>query len=291
MHDPGGETELTELVGVHGIGQHHRGRHQLLASWRPALADGLERAAGLRLAPPPLDLAFYGDVFLPAGGGAPTKSADPQRVFDDLDGAELAAVSDALSEAVTAADVAAAESAGPKGYTRVPRPVQVLLRAVDRRFGAAAGVLYVGVLRQVHRYLTDADLRARVHARVDGAIDDGCRVLIGHSLGSVVCYEHLRRHPDRGVALLVTLGSPLGLRMVRRHLPVHPLGVRAWVNVRDARDPVACAGRLHRWWPQIGDTGDVVVDNGSDAHAAERYLCHRSTGEVLLGALPHLAAR
>jgi hypothetical protein len=39
---------MGRLVGVHGIGKQQLGRHQLLASWAPALADGVERAVRLR---------------------------------------------------------------------------------------------------------------------------------------------------------------------------------------------------------------------------------------------------
>lgn len=285
---------MGELVGVHGVAKHRLGRHLLLRDWVPALADGVERAAGRAVPVPDLDLAFYGDVFLPGGGtvSSGSKSGGGDGVeLDGMDEAELAEVVDVLSESVSASDVAAAEEEAPKGYTRVPRTLQVLLRAVDRRFGAAAGVLYVGVLRQVRRYLTDPQLKATVDARIEATVDEQCRVLIGHSLGSLVAYEYLRQHPGHGVQLLLTLGSPLGLRMVRSRLTVVPLPVPAWVNVRDLRDPVACAGPLYTWWPRIGPTGDRIVDNGGDAHAVEGYLARKTTGEVLLQALPHLADR
>ena len=42
-----------------------------------------------------------------------------------------------------------------------PLPLQVLLRAADRRFGAAAVILYVGVFRQVRRYLREGELSGR----------------------------------------------------------------------------------------------------------------------------------
>ncbi|QJS99883.1 hypothetical protein G9272_05950 [Streptomyces asoensis] len=286
---------MSELVGVHGIAKHQLGRHQLLAAWTPALADGLERALDREVAQPPLDLAFYGDVFLDpgrAGGGTGgvTKSAYSDTVSEGMDERELADVVEALTETVSAEDIALAEGAADKGRARMPRTVQVLMRAIDRRFGSAAGVLAVGALRQVRRYLHDGDVKARVDARVEGTVGSKCRVLIGHSLGSVVAYEYLRRNPGHGVELLLTLGSPLGLRMVRRHLHVGALEVPAWVNVRDARDPVACAGPLRTWWPQMGEGDEIVVENGADAHAVERYLNRRATGEVLLGVLPHLGA-
>ncbi|RSM56712.1 hypothetical protein DMB66_33220 [Actinoplanes sp. ATCC 53533] len=281
---------MTELVGVHGMAKHQLGRHQLASAWAPALADGLERAADRRVERPPLEVAFYGDIFLP-DIDATTKSGEDGALLDGLDGPELTEVEQALREAVTDAELVVADRdvRHGKGYTRVPRPLQVLLRAVDNRCGAAAGILYVGVLRQVHRYLTDPEVKAKVDDRVAQAVDESCRVLIGHSLGSVVAYELLRQRPGHRVELFVTMGSPLGLRMVRSRLSAAPLAVPAWVNLRDLRDPVACAGELRRWWPQIGPDGEIVVDNGGDTHAVERYLSRGRTGRVILERLPHLA--
>ena len=60
---------MTAIVGVHGIMNQQLGRHQLLVDWGPALADGLERAAGHQVPIPDLDIVFYGDLFLPARPG------------------------------------------------------------------------------------------------------------------------------------------------------------------------------------------------------------------------------
>jgi hypothetical protein len=174
---------MGELVGVHGIAQQQLGRHQLLGAWTPALADGLERALGRPVRQPALDLAYYGDVYLRESGGSATKSGDGEGSLDGMDADELAEVTEAAAEAVTAEELRAAEEEESKGYTRAPRPLQVVLRAVDRRFGAAAGILYVGVLRQVRRYLRDREVKAQVDARVEAAVGAQCRVLIGHSLG------------------------------------------------------------------------------------------------------------
>jgi alpha-beta hydrolase superfamily lysophospholipase len=67
-------------------------------------------------------------------------------------------------------------------------------------------------------------------------------VLIGHALGSVVACEYLRQQSGESVDMLLTLGSPLALHMVRDRLQVCPLAAPAWVNVRDTRDPVTCGG-------------------------------------------------
>lgn len=97
--------------------------------------------------------------------------------------------------------------------------------------------LFVGELRQVRRYLLDPDLKTKADARVAEMVTENCRILIGHSLGSVVAFEFLRQHPERRLNLLITLGSPLGLRTIRHLMPDPefgaaegvPANVGAWV--------------------------------------------------------------
>ncbi|MEU1257731.1 hypothetical protein ABZ445_30990 [Streptomyces chartreusis] len=275
------------LVGIHGIGQQQFGRHQLQAQWRPALLDGLERASGRLLdVAPDFRLAFYGDVFTSSITTPGRKGASEL----DLSEEELADLIQAVREAVTDDELAAAEAAPVKAYTRVPKPIQVVLRALDQRYGPHAGALYLGNLRQVRRYLRDAELKAAVDARVRVATSNGgVRALIGHSLGSVVGFEYLRQNPEHELDVFLTLGSPLGLRMVRHLMPdpqYQPKNLAVWANLRDSRDPVACAGELSAFWAGVRDL--PLVDNGGDAHSVERYLSKRESGQVLIDSLENL---
>jgi hypothetical protein len=273
---------MASIVAVHGIAQQQLGRNQMVDFWSRALADGLERASGTRATLPELDIAYYGDLFLAPTGGAKGSDTD-ESLIRDLSPGELADIRDSLEEA----GLAIGDDGETKGFGRMPIAVQRVLRAVDRRFGSRAGVLLVGELRQVLRYLTDDVLKEAVHERITEAVSDDTRVLIGHSLGSVVVAEHLRRDRGREWDLVVTLGSPLPLRLIRDQLRPGtldgvPSSVRRWVNVRDERDPVACGGALGTWNSRAEDT---VVDNGSDAHSVTRYLGKKETGMPVLEAL------
>jgi hypothetical protein len=290
------------IVGVHGIGQQQFGRAQLLRDWAPAVSDGVEVATGKAPAGLAFDIAFYGDLFLRkmAGDGKGATGPSAEGLLAELDAAELSDLDEAVAEIVSAEEVEAAAELPPlMGIAHVPSLFQARLRAVDAKFGAAAGVLYVGELRQVRRYLCDLELKARVDGIVAGKIAgeaaDGARILVGHSLGSVVAWEFVRQHPEHELDLLVTLGSPLGLRMVRSRLPEQgrtgrvPQHVGRWVNVRDPGDPVACAGDLATWWPEVDDR---YVDNGwDDAHNACRYLSKAETGSAIAGTYPGLHTR
>ncbi|MFC9624862.1 alpha/beta fold hydrolase [Streptomyces sp. NPDC056930] len=76
--------------------------------------------------------------------------------------------------------------------------------------------------KQVRRYLLDDDLRTAARERVQEQIGPDTHVLIGHSLGSVIAYEALCAMPGHPVEALVTLGSPLGMRMVFDRLLPRP---------------------------------------------------------------------
>jgi hypothetical protein len=285
---------MSLIVGVHGIAKQQLGRRTIRDAWRLALGDGMERAGMPREAPEPdLDVAFYGDVFLPKRGGDGHKGTGSEdwllADLDEEEAAELAelAAEDLPEEAFEDQDPELTGTA-TKGYSRSPGPLQSTLRALDRYFWPSAGVLYIGALRQVRRYLRDPDAKAEVQARVHEAVTaqgNPPRVLLGHSLGSVVAVEYLRLHPEIEVDLLLTCGSPLGAAVVRRRLPdvgTAPANAAAWTDVRDRNDPVACSGPLSKFWPGVVDR---VVDNQSDAHAAERYLRKAATGAPVLAVL------
>jgi hypothetical protein len=57
---------LTEICGVHGIGQQVRGPAQLADEWTLALKGGLE-IAGLAPSRVSVSMAFYGSLFRPLG--------------------------------------------------------------------------------------------------------------------------------------------------------------------------------------------------------------------------------
>ena len=51
-------------------------------------------------------------------------------------------------------------------------------------------------LQQVRRYMTDPVVRAAVQGRAAAGVGEDTRVVVWHSLGSVVAYEALCAHPE-----------------------------------------------------------------------------------------------
>ncbi|WP_298562064.1 hypothetical protein [Streptomyces luteogriseus] len=271
---------MARIVGVHGVGKQRLGSNTLLKDWEPALADGLDRAGGPQLVSGDLHMAFYGDLFRPAGHTLAV--GDPMFTADDVDEPEA----ELLMEwwAACARVDPAVPPPGADTLARSPRAVQTALRVLQhsRFFGGLSLRALVFDLKQVRRYLTDEDLRVAARRKVEEAIGPDTRVVVAHSLGSVVAFEALCERPGHGVRALVTLGSPLGMRMVVDRLRPGPEtwpGTASWTNVVDEGDVVAAVKDLSLFF----GTGVVgkVVHNGSHAHDATLYLTAKETGEAV----------
>lgn len=290
---------MAVIVGVHGIAQQYSGGMELASVWFDALRDGLI-AAGYRakadaLMPGNLRVAFFGDLFRPAGAmaaqGPPFTAADVSSGLERMLLAELyrAAVDQDPS-------LGPPEGAMGPGGVAVQVMLERLLRSAT--FAGVARRALVGNLKQVSRFLTDLAVKERVLARVDVEVGGDTRVLIGHSLGSVVAYEYLARYRPGSVRLLVTLGSPLGIpSVVFERLTPAPVGgqgawpgpVTGWLNVADLDDVVALRKQLAGLFPPppaAGPVLDRLVDNGDRPHAIERYLNAAPTGEGIGAVLP-----
>ncbi|MFI7387956.1 hypothetical protein [Streptomyces sp. NPDC049813] len=281
---------MARVLCLHGIGQQYAGERELHASWYPAACDGLARAGAAPPAPGDLDCVFYGDLFRPAGRTL-SVLAPPLDASDVAEGYETELLLALWAEAArTDAAVVAPDA---RTLARTPRAVQRALDALSRsRFFARLALRALVLdLKQVRAYLCDPDVHHAVQARVSAAVTADTRIVVGHSLGSVVAYEALCAHPEWPVRSLLTLGSPLGIRnLVFDRLRTGPDGgpgawpgpVRTWTNIADRGDVVALVKDLR---PLFGErvTGHLV-HNGATAHDVTRYLNTREAGQALADA-------
>jgi hypothetical protein len=278
---------MARVVGVHGMAQEQKTRPALYNLWYPSLRGGIENVAGRNAVMPTFELAFYGDVFLTddAQGKPVAKGAAPPTALDQLeppDDDELQFLNEAVSEVTPEAGEEA------KAVPRVPEALQPLARRLTRRFKGSLVLTFITALRQVRLYLEDENIAGRMRAIVTDAIDDETRVLVTHSLGTVVAFDALSREDSPDVDTLITLGSPLAMRAVWSRLALRLGGasyphVRRWVNIFDAADPVAAAGAVYRRWPAAED---FTVENGKEPHDVTRYLGKRCTGRAVVDAYP-----
>jgi len=279
---------MARIVAVHGIAQQRKGESTLHTEWWPALNDGLARAGHPSLAASDLSCAFYGDLFRPPGSKA---VGDPPYDATDIDPeweGEL------LEAWVNSAEGNEVSGSSPKTKVAMPRGLQRLAeRALELPFFAALSErLLVFDLKQVRSYLFDPEVRREVQHRVEQVVAEDTRVILGHSLGSVVAYEALCAHPEWQVRALITLGSPLGIRnlIFDRLVPapaggrgIFPSNLGQWTNIADNGDAVALVKELA---PLFGaSVRDMRVSNGATAHDVRPYLTARENGGAIAEAL------
>ncbi|MEU0932949.1 serine peptidase [Embleya sp. NPDC005971] len=274
------------IVGVHGIWNFRRGEtperaaDSLSGVWSASVATALRRAGSTAPAPR-VRVAYYADLLRRRG----RQGGDDG--LDDLDPFEAEFAGHWLDEFDLPVGVAAGEST-----IEVRQAVETLARM--RVLGPPATKWFVaGLCREVPAYLRNPDSpgRAAARARVVDALEaTGARVVVAHSLGSVVAYEALWARPDLSIDLLVTLGSPLALPHAvlprLRPAPVdgrgaRPPGVAKWVNFADPGDIVAVPrGGVGHTFDGV-DIDEHTIIGAFDFHLAKNYLAHRRLGEIL----------
>jgi hypothetical protein len=251
---------VAEIVLVHGIDQQQLSADKLESQGLPSLAGGV-RAAGF---PDVADriwrdagnrgsivtrMAFYGGLFLTPGqqGDDPGAFTPEEAEFAEALAMEwLRHVAGRATKEKTRQtggrelDYVTHEMGAEQGAGKYVRSAVGSLAKVSwfAPYGMGFAERFVNrSLAQVTRYLTNDEIRFAALKLVSDLFGPETKVLIGHSLGSVVAYEaaHLMKQP---LHLLLTLGSPLGLQTIiyqrlRPQPPGFPLNVRRWVNVAD----------------------------------------------------------
>lgn len=245
---------MTKVVLVHGAFNELWGPNELKARWLPALRDGLWHH-GVTVTDDDVAVCFYGDLF----------RRDPDAHDAEAFAASRAGVAEMLAHL--------AEGPGFEALSQ-----------------AASDAAFDRTVDMVTTMTTMPDLRDRIRQRMEAVVGPETRVVVGHSMGSVIAYNSLRRHPEWAVDTFVTLGSPLGQKMLLGQLdpPLTadngwPGSVRRWVNVAAVGDRAAAVHRLGEVYdPRVED---VQVDNGHRYHDPEPYLNAAATGAAIAAAL------
>lgn len=270
---------MVDVVAVHGIWMHRSRREDMHSAWLAAMVDGLRNTRSQHAESISLECAFYGHEYNDG-----KSDLDPEYSEADLEaGLE--------TELVAAIGAAVEQEDDGDGKLYLPGGVQKALVAIQRT-GLFQGLdsVVISFVKQVHRYLVDTDFRARAHDEVAAAMAHSPRLVIGHSLGSVIAYDWLRRNKPADPPALLTLGSPLGLEGIRRRLHQHPDrsrwpdGARSWTNVAAGHDAVAMVKELAPLYhPDVDD--QPCTNPRKSAHFATSYLANVRVSRAIDAAL------
>ncbi|MEV0695510.1 hypothetical protein [Streptomyces sp. NPDC050388] len=270
---------MSLILGVHGIWNYKSGytpeevAAYQLGRWAKYLAEGL----GSPLPDGALAFAYYAHHLRK---GMPVAQGPADDALDHLTPDETALAMQWLK----ALDLPQATAQG-----RLAVPLRQFAAVMAKHFhldGRLTRAFIATFTREVTAYLRTPDAPARIAAREEVASAIAThqpRVVMAHSLGTVVAYEALHAHPELHVELLVTLGSPLALPhgVFHRLLPApvdgrgsRPPGVDRWVNLADHGDPVAILRPLEDYFLGVDFDRPESV-RLIDPHTAACYL--RST--------------
>lgn len=303
---------MARIVLVHGIGRTRENADSLQQAWTDAIATGVQAAGHADLAGQirrdlTARMAFYADLYLRPGAQGPGDDPTPDPLLDELvlawlehaaDRAEDARDRDEAARAlreIALADGSAMAIGQAQGYQQTLRPpMNVLLRLRWFTGLAVSGIASIRpALREVTRYFDgDEPIRAEATQRVRNLIGPDTRLVIAHSLGTVVAYEALH-HTTHHVAL-ITLGSPLGMRTViydriQPRPPTVPPTVTAWDNFVDRDDLIAATIDLAPLFKPINNgpapTTHAHLNNRAQPHTATHYLTSNAVGQAVATAL------
>jgi hypothetical protein len=278
---------MGRVVCIHGIAQELKSSESLLAEWAPSLCGGVSNAGG-QLDPADVDMAFYGLLFRPPGSSKATGEIPNYKPGDLDDPIEIALVGE-MYDALSGSTLGGAGAKAGVAQRTVSQMLQAIAAAPF--FGGAAQKVVIWFLKQVRRYVREPNVRHAARQSLIDCIGTEARVVVAHSLGSVVAYETLWAHPEFPVRTLITLGSPLGMPALLPHLVPQvqqagacwPASLEHWVNVADAADIVALRKQLR---PLYGDrVHDHIVHNGATMHHVLPYLTAPQTGRAILAGL------
>jgi hypothetical protein len=315
---------MAHIVLVHGIDQQQRSADSLEKVWIPDLAGGIRVAGFPQLADKviaaashtssfDIRMAFYGHLFLRSnqmGSEASDLTPDGQVFAEQLASEWLARGAVRARKAKDREEAArhlayVQEEIGPDQQGALSHARSAVNSLARISWFAPLGFAFAErfvkrALAQVSAYFTDETIREAAKGTVDRLIGPETKVVIGHSLGTVVAYEviqarYAQSNGNTSLPLFLTLGSPLGLRTVIYEKlipqpPSFPAGVVRWANIVSPDDLVAAEPALSgmflgQGWAAGDRWKNCTVDNGSEPHNASFYLTKRETGTPVADAL------
>lgn len=292
-----------KLIFVHGRAQQEFEPAQLKTIWVNALTEGLT-TAGLALPKDvQIELPYYGKLLFNLSENPPpppvVQATRSQTGIVVNRAKQLEFYQDWCNDLVkqnkvSQQDVAAIKDllSNKRGGAEQWETTQKLLRWFDEipslRLGNAALRLRT---KDVFHYLTQPSIQNQVNQVVESAFDSEPCIVVGHSLGSVVSYIILKNNPIYNIVQFITLGSPLGVSAVKRHLGTlrMPMCVRGgnWFNAYDEGDVIALNPLNETFFnvrPPITNKNDVI-NTTANKHGIKGYLNDPVIAKTIFDAL------
>lgn len=281
------------VLFIHGIDQVEYTSDQLLTSW----TSYIDIASPSLLLNTPTEMAYYAKTLAEFTSGGFSSAISMGSNLNNSNSSELNFCYDILNEiaAINGLDISTAlEATCINGNDIIPMG-NSLLRTLVRIASALENKapqrteIVLRLLKQAYTYLSMQSARKAVDNVVRPLIEQRPRILIAHSLGTVIAYNILQQLENEGssinIPLFVTLGSPLSLAAVKARINTprkKPNIVQRWVNYYDTSDLVTLGRSLDINTFAENIENDGTVNNKSrNAHNVAGYLPHHNFIDLL----------
>lgn len=273
-----------KLILIHGRDQHGKPKEELLTLWKSALAEGISQS-DLSL-PENLEIGFpyYGDLLYDIVNHIPSFEdvliRGPQSTlekeyltFQQETLEELASINNITQQQIQQATDGLVLERGPLNSIGG----QAIARALDKNF--IIGQLLLRIFTEdTYSYLHNPTIQEKIDSLVLQEFSAPECVVVGHSMGSIVGYNVLRKLSGVNVRSFITIGSPLGIRGIKSRLK-HPLTYPSsltgqWHNIYDKRDGIALQPLDDTHFsikPAISNHNNAV-NSTNNHHGIEGYL-------------------
>ncbi|MEN9610481.1 MAG: hypothetical protein RLZZ628_1295 [Bacteroidota bacterium] len=283
-----------KLILVHGIAQERFDEMELKQRWIDQWKIGLAKNNPVLPFPAEITIEFpyYGKLLAQLAADAKKMPADTETVtrsgqffnpelFADFEAALLQEFIQKESTLIRAQKAELTDLLEPKrGMLEKAFTLPVVHKFaeyIDAKPDFAKKLL--SFVETAYMYLWNYKVQDAVHKHIEKVFEakTPC-VVVGHSLGSILCYNVLQAHPRYSVRHLITIGSPLGTKTVQDQLK-KPLSLpkcvqKGWFNALDKRDIVSLYPLNNQYFnilPPIVNH-EAVTNFTDNAHGIEGYL-------------------
>jgi hypothetical protein len=276
-----------KLILIHGRSQEEFEEKALKQTWIDTLHEGLAKNNLTLPADVTIEFPYYGKLLKKLTDNPALIATLPPSTRSGKQVSELTFSYEFLAELLKNTGEAAPTDRGILNNELI----QELFQKLDRKkkLGELAIKLFT---KDVFYYLTKPEFQDAINAEIFPKFSDEPCVVVGHSLGSIVSYVILQQNPHLKVTKLITVGSPLGLASIRKHLP-QPLTIpecvqHGWFNAYDDGDFVALNPLDNINFPLV--KGDIenkndVVNPTDNQHGIIGYLNDAAVAKQIYDAM------
>jgi hypothetical protein len=267
------------ILMIHGRSQGGQDEAKLKKTWIETLEKGFGSHGKSLPSSVKFDFPFYGDMLdeftakanLPTPADVVQKGPGGNPDFESFERSVLLEMKKEMrigdDEVEAFMEPTGSQEKGPQNWGWV----QAIVRVLDTHVTPVSGFTIETFMKDVFLYLTRPAVAKAINKTVENMLKDEPTIVIGHSLGSVVAYNVLRKNKSRlKLRKFITVGSPLGITAISSKLGVleNPATSVGWYNAYDERDIVALNPLDSSYFPT---DPSVMNNNGVKNHTSNRH--------------------